>query len=56
MQALRRAVGTLQRPEGTIAAVSHLSDAHRSPDERDPLVACLQQMRHGQIAAQHVID
>ena len=44
MQARPGAVGAFQRPEGTIAAVSHLSDAHRSPDERDPLVARLQQM------------
>jgi len=44
MQALPGAVGAFQRPHRTIAAVSHLPDAHRSPDERDPLVARLQQM------------
>jgi hypothetical protein len=44
MQARPGAVGAFQRPEGTIAAVSHLPDAHRSSDERDPLVARIQQM------------
>ena len=34
----------LQRPDGTLPAVSDLPDAHRPPGERDPLVLGRQQM------------
>jgi hypothetical protein len=36
-------------------AVGHLAEGHRPADEGDPLVPGLQQMRHGEVAAEHVV-
>ena len=45
-----------QCPDGSLVAVGHLPEAHRPTDEGDPLVPLLQQMRHGEVAAEHVVD
>ncbi len=49
------AAGPLQGTDRPVPAVADLADAHRAAHERDPLMTGLQQVGHGQVAAEHVV-
>ena len=55
VQVILAAPGPLQGPHRAFVPVGDLPDAQRAADERDLLVPLVQQVGHGQVAAEHVV-